>query len=115
MKLDGVVYECVDGRHGGKHVISGMVLLSPIPGGLEVQRYEGGGASLHYEDHDIEDHEDQGLFILYQDTGKISFVRLTLPDFKRFEGPFFYDTPEFKNTDQLQSYFSQHITMDAQQ
>ena len=103
------VYECVDDREGVPTPIGGVVLLVRIPGGFEVRSAEGKAEQFRFEDDaQLEDLELVTTFFMPE--GKVYFTELTLPDFERLEGPSLFDTPEFKNTAELQSWFRENIS-----
>ena len=112
MRLNGTVYECVDGRTGVRS-ISGVSRLFSIPGGFEVQGLGAPGEQfLDVESSDLEDNEAQGSIVIHRPEGALHFVKLTLEDFNRHDGPTYFDTPDFRSTAALQNFFWHRLITD---
>lgn len=108
MIKDGMVYECLDLRSDVLQSMSGIVLLTPIPGGFEVWHWERWNKRLEFED-DAQLEEAPTMVTFQMPEGPIHFMPLELSDFERGNGPSKYGTPAFKDTDQLQDYFRVRI------
>jgi hypothetical protein len=106
MKLDRV-YECVDGRPGGR--LTGITMLRVFKGVVQPASYMDGPHETILVDDNLEDDDENGNVTLHLDSGKVYFVNLTLLDFQNRLGPEMFHTPEFKDDEELQDWFRVRI------
>lgn len=106
MKLDHI-YECVDGRPGGK--LNGIVMLRIFQGVFQPIGYMPIGHETIPVDDNLEDDDENGMVVLHLDAGKVYLTYLTRELYEAQEGPVIFDTPEFSSTEELQGWFSSRI------
>lgn len=101
------IYECVDGRPGGK--LSGVVMLRVFQGVFQPVGY---GPTPHETievDDNLEDDHENDIVVLHLDAGKVYLTYLTKELFEATEGPTILDTPDFSSTAELQEWFRGRI------